>query len=306
SSPMGSAVIGEAVSIKISLLPKPGIALYLSIVTVILGVALYMNVDRIRAVLVKAIDFWGPDKGFDQLMAGIVRGSAGLSRLIQNGRMEVYLTVTFALFSAFVLGTMAATGEWPDIPGFPQMFIYEWAIVLIAAVGIIAIVWAKDRLTAIVCLGIQGFAVAVIFMLNGAPDLSFTQFMVETLSVVVLALVMTRLRLSPADHRSWSQVALDSTIAVSAGVAFSLILLGVLQTTFDPTLSEFFAQYSYTIAQGKNIVNVILVDFRGIDTFGEIGVVMVSGLAILALIRIVPKGRRKAALAAINNSGKDE
>jgi multicomponent Na+:H+ antiporter subunit A len=70
-------------------------------------------------------------------------------------------------------------------------------------------VYARDRLTAIVSLGIQGFAVALFFMLFGAPDLSFTQFMVETLSVVILALVMTRLRLSPQDHRSAREKILD-------------------------------------------------------------------------------------------------
>ncbi|MEM9999607.1 MAG: putative monovalent cation/H+ antiporter subunit A [Pseudomonadota bacterium] len=301
SSPMASAVIGEAVQIKISLLPKPGVALYLSILTVAIGALLYWRVDRIRAALVAAINFWGPDVGFDQLMAGLVRGATAITRLVQSGRLEIYLTLIFAFFAAFMLTTMGIWNEWPELPGFPRMFIYEWAIVLIAAIGIIAVVWAKDRLTAIVCLGIQGFAVAVIFMLNGAPDLSFTQFMVETLSVVVLALVMTRLRLSPSDHRSWRQVTLDGTIAAAAGIAFSLILLGVIQTTLDTSLSDFFAQYSYTIAQGRNIVNVILVDFRGIDTFGEIAVVMVSGLAILALIRIVPKGRRKAVLAGITD-----
>ncbi|MEO0544395.1 MAG: putative monovalent cation/H+ antiporter subunit A [Pseudomonadota bacterium] len=306
SSPMASAVIGEAVKIKISLIPKLGVPLYLSILTIALGVLLYLQVDRIRLVLARTIRFWGPDQGFDQMIAGLIRASVAVTRIVQGGRLEVYLTATFALFAAFTLVTMAAHGEWPAMPAIPEMFFYEWAIVLIAAVGIIAIVWAKDRLTAIVSLGIQGFAVAVIFLLNGAPDLSFTQFMVETLSVVVLALVMTRLQLSPADHRSWPQVWLDGAIALAGGVALSLILLGVLQQSLDPTLSDFFAQYSYTVAQGKNIVNVILVDFRGIDTFGEIGVVMVSGLAILALIRIVPKERRRSALAGVTNSGEDE
>ncbi|MEL6201587.1 MAG: putative monovalent cation/H+ antiporter subunit A [Pseudomonadota bacterium] len=306
SSPMSSAVIGETVKIKISLIPALGIPLYLSILTIVLGALIYWQVDRIRLILVGFIRFWGPDQGFDQLIGGLIRGAVAVTRIIQGGRLEIYLTVTFALFAVFTLGTMAAHGEWPSMPAMPDMFFYEWAIVLIAVVGIAAVVWAKDRLTAIVSLGIQGFAVAVIFLLNGAPDLSFTQFMVETLSVVVLALVMTRLQLSPADHRSWSQVWLDGAISLAGGVALSLILLGVLQTTLDPALSEFFAQYSYTIAQGKNIVNVILVDFRGIDTFGEIGVVMVSGLAILALIRIVPKERRRAALAGISNSGEDE
>lgn len=306
SSPMASAVIGEAVKIKISLVPKLGAPLYLSILTIFLGALLYWQVDRIRLVLVRMIRFWGPDEGFDQLISAIIRGAVGVTRFVQGGRLEVYLTVTFVLFAIFTLSTMAVHAEWPAMPAMPQMFFYEWAIVLIAVVGIVAIVWAKDRLTAIVSLGIQGFAVAVIFLLNGAPDLSFTQFMVETLSVVVLALVMTRLKLSPADHRSWSQVWLDGSIALAGGVALSLILLSVLQQPLDPALSDFFAQYSYTIAQGKNIVNVILVDFRGIDTFGEIGVVMVSGLAILALIRIVPKERRRADLAGVANSGDDE
>lgn len=72
-------------------------------------------------------------------------------------------------------------------------------------VGLVAVLTASSRLTAIIALGIQGFAVAVIFLLFGAPDLSFTQFMVETLSVVILTLVMTRLRLSPSDHRGLGQ-----------------------------------------------------------------------------------------------------
>jgi multicomponent Na+:H+ antiporter subunit A len=131
-------------------------------------------------------------------------------------------------------------------------------------------------------------------MLMGAPDLSFTQFMVETLSVVILALAMTRLRLSPQDHRSATQTVLDGTIALATGGALTLVMLRVLEVDFDMALTDFFNEYSLQIAHGRNIVNVILVDFRGIDTFGEIAVVMTSGLAILALIRVLPKRSRSA------------
>ena len=68
----------------------------------------------------------------------------------------------------------------------------------------------------------------------------------------------------------------------------------MLETDFDASLTEFFNEYSLQIAHGRNIVNVILVDFRGIDTFGEIAVVMTSGLAILALIRVLPRRSRSA------------
>ena len=196
------------------------------------------------------------------------------------------MTITFVLLGCALLLPMIFGNELPNLPVFPVVRFYDLAMVLIAAVGIVAVVMAKDRLTAIVSLGIQGFAVAVIYLLYGAPDLSFTQFMVETLSVVILALVMTKLNLSVEDHRPTPAKMVDLTIAAAVGAGFTLLLLKVLEGNLDHALPEFFAEFSYAIAHGRNIVNVILVDFRGVDTLGEIGVVMIAGLAILALIRV--------------------
>ena len=196
------------------------------------------------------------------------------------------MTVTFVVIAAALYLPPAIYGEFPDWPEFPRLQFYEWVVLLIAVIGLWSVLAASNRLTAIVSLGIQGFAVALLFVLMGAPDLSFTQFMVETLSVVILALVMTRLRLSPADHRPPVERTVDALVAGACGVGFGLLLLRVTQGVFDDTLPRFFSDYSYVIAHGRNIVNVILVDFRGLDTLGEIAVVMVAGLAILALIRI--------------------
>jgi multicomponent Na+:H+ antiporter subunit A len=303
SNPMAGAVTGHEADITISVVPHLGVAFYLSLVTVAAGIALYLVLDRLRdamAAILTAIG-WGPDTGFDQAIRGIVRLSVAVTGRIQTGKMEFYVLATFVLFALAVFVPMWAADEWPAVPEFPKLFFYEWAIVIIAVLGLFGVVWAKDRLTAIVSLGIQGFAVALIFILLGAPDLSFTQFMVETLSVVILALAMTRLRLSPQDHRSVPEFILDGTVALASGVALTFIFLGVLATDFDDTLTQFFNTYSVQIAHGRNIVNVILVDFRGIDTFGEIAVVMVSGLAILALIRILPK--RSAAPTAEGEGG---
>jgi multicomponent Na+:H+ antiporter subunit A len=104
--------------------------------------------------------------------------------------------------------------------------------------------------------------------------------------VVILALVMTRLKLHPSDHRPWPQVVLDASVALAGGTGLALMLLKVTQQPLDQTLTTFFNTYSKAIAHGANVVNVIIVDFRGVDTMGEIAVVMITGLAILALIRI--------------------
>lgn len=289
TNPMSTAVEGEPLTVTISLIPHIGMPLLLSAVTIAFGIIAYRSVDRLRAGMARLLVAigWGPDQGFDQFIRGLVRGSFEVTRLTQPGRLDIYMKVTFILVAASIIIPMVYFDELPAFPQWPSVApFYELIIMAIAAIGLLSVLYAEDRLTAIVSLGIQGFAVALLFMLFGAPDLSFTQFMVETLSVVILALVMTRLHLSPTDRRPLGRTILDMSISLACGAAFVLLLLSVTQLPFDSTLSEFFTRYSLSIAHGANIVNVILVDFRGTDTWGEIAVVMIAGLAVLSLIRI--------------------
>ena len=298
SSSMASAVAGAPVRIDITTVPHFGPPLMLSILTIAIGVAVYLvQIPARRAVagLLDAIG-WGPDRGFDQALRGLLRGAFAVSRIVQCGRLDVYMTVTFIVIALALLAPMMLFDEWPARPDWPQLHFHEWAVLAIAVIGLFAVVRASNRLTAIVSLGIQGFAVALLFMLLGAPDLSFTQFMIETLSVVILALVMTRLKLSPLDRRPDHAKLMDGAIATAAGLGFGLLLLKVTQSPFDAVLSNFFSAHSRVIAHGRNIVNVIIVDFRGLDTLGEISVVMIAGLAILTLIRMT--GRRDKAAGA--------
>ncbi|RFC62716.1 putative monovalent cation/H+ antiporter subunit A [Fulvimarina endophytica] len=298
SSPMASAAYGEPVAIDIGWIPHLNLAFALSCLTALLGIGLYIVSPRLRSGIASSLDAigWGPDRGFDQLMRGLVRFSFKVTGIVQSGRLDYYMTTTVVAVVAAMLGSMWWAGAFPTVPAYPtNIHFHEYIVLGLLLVGLGAVVVAKNRLTAIVSLGIQGFATALIFLLQGAPDLAYTQFMVETLSVVILALVMTKLKLSPSDHRPLREKLPDATLAVLVGLAFGLFLLTVVQRPFDDTLSQFFERYSYAIAHGKNIVNVILVDFRSIDTMGEIGVVMVTGLAILALIRIriAGSGRRE-------------
>lgn len=288
-APMLSSLTGSPAEVDLHLVPAHfGMPVVLSLITVGLGLVLFFNLDRLRAAVARVLEAigWGPDKGFDQFIAAIVIASTRLTRTIQTGEMHVYMILTFAIVAATVLVPTVFYGGLPEWPEMPDYRFYEWGIFGIAVLGLVAVLVAKTRLTAIVSLGIQGFSVAVIFMLFGAPDLSFTQFMVETLSVVILALVMTRLRLSPRDHRPLGASVLTGAIAIGVGGGIALTLLSITQRAFDSTLADFFTAYSRTIAHGRNIVNVIIVDFRGFDTLGEIAVVVLAGLCVLSLIRV--------------------
>ena len=298
STPMASAIAGEARPVEISLIPHIGVPLGLSLLTIALGIALYAQLSTARGLIDRTFKALGagPDRGFDVFIDMLVKVSFHITRLIQPGRLEFYVTATFAVIAAVLLVPLFLYGELPSMPSWPHdMQVHELTFIVIAVAGLIAVPTASSRLTAIIALGIQGFAVAVIFLLFGAPDLSFTQFMVETLSVVILTLVMTRLRLSPSDHRGLGQKLMDGTIAIACGTGFALFLMRATQASFDNRLTDFYNTYSKAIAHGANVVNVIIVDFRGTDTLGEIAVVMITGLAILALIRIRPAAAVKGA-----------
>jgi multicomponent Na+:H+ antiporter subunit A len=295
--PTLSSLMGEFKTIELHLWPtKINAPLILSLVTISLGIVLFTQIDRLRGLIAGILEAigWGPDKGFDQFVAGIVSFSSGITRVLQNGKMQTYMVLIFLFTGLAVLLPGYLTNSFPAMPKMPEYRFYEWGILLIAVLGLIAVLVAKTRLTAIVSLGIQGFAVALIFMMFGAPDLSFTQFMVETLSVVILALVMTRLNLSPSDHRPLSAALGTGIVAAAVGLGLSLTLLAITQQPFDSRLSDFFTEFSRSIAHGRNIVNVILVDFRGIDTLGEIAVVVLAGLCVLALIRVRTKPDKTA------------
>ncbi|RDJ14395.1 putative monovalent cation/H+ antiporter subunit A [Rhizobium grahamii] len=298
SSPTASAIRGSSSVIEISLIPHVGVPLLLSVLTIALGTLVYWRIDQARRAMVTVLRKLGPgpDRGFDYFIVGLIRLSVRVTRFVQPGRLELYITCTFLCVAAILLVPLWLYGEMPALPVWPhQVQIHEWAIFLLAVLGLLSVVIARDRLTAIVSLGIQGFSVAIIFLLFGAPDLSFTQFMVETLSVVILAMVMTRLQLSPTDRRPLGQKILDGCIGIACGSGFALLLMKATQGPFSNALTEFFNTYSKTIAHGANVVNVIIVDFRGTDTLGEIAVVAITGLAILALIRIRAQTERKLA-----------
>lgn len=295
SIPMASAIEHRPVEVTISLLPHIGVPLLLSVGTIALGIAVYWQLDRCRRwtdAFFRAAGP-GPDWYFDLFISGLVRLSHRVTRLLQPGKLEIYVTTTFVLLAAILLVPLYVYGEWPQAIVWPRdVRLYEWAVFLLAAAGLGAVLVARDRLTAIAALGIQGLSVALIFLLFGAPDLAFTQFMVETLSVVILALVMTRLRLSPADRRPPGQRFADAAIALACGAGLTLLLIRATAGPFYATLSDFFNTYSKTIAHGANVVNVIIVDFRGTDTLGEIAVVAVAALAIIALIGMRAGGAR--------------
>jgi len=143
----------------------------------------------------------------------------------------------------------------------------------------ILIVVSNNKATALLGLGILGFGIAIIFAYYSAPDLAITQIVVETLTIVLLFLTISRLpqmRRISTKRTIW----LDVGIASVVGLLTTLLVIQASLVQLSDTISGQMGDWSYTIAKGKNVVNVILVDFRALDTFGEIAVLAIAALGV--------------------------
>jgi multicomponent Na+:H+ antiporter subunit A len=167
---------------------------------------------------------------------------------------------------------------------------HDGIIVFITIAGAIAATVARSTMAAVLALGAVGYGVALTFLSFGAPDLAMTQFSVETLTVLIYVLVFRHFRtlgeLSPRLVR-----ARDGLIALGVGIFISGLLLSVATTETAPRLREYFAELGPTLGHGRNIVNVILVDFRAFDTLGEITVLATAAIGVRGLLRFGADGR---------------
>jgi multicomponent Na+:H+ antiporter subunit A len=200
------------------------------------------------------------------------------------------LVLATAIFAFFALFRSGAGGFLPRNLLVPHS---SEAMVALLVVGTALLSTASPSpLSAIVAMGGVGYGVALIYMQFGAPDLAMTQFAVETVTVILFVLIIHRLpgysRLSTRSDRRR-----DVFVAAIAGSLMTLLVLAALAVPGGERLSDYFAHRAWPEAHGRNIVNSILVDFRALDTLGEITVLALAALGIAALLKL-PRKRDRA------------
>jgi multicomponent Na+:H+ antiporter subunit A len=256
--------------------------LALSAVTFVGAVAVYSLRDVIRTRT------WRPLSGSEQLYVRMVSSLDAVSRVIgpplHSASLRSYVMVI--VVSAMAAG-FAALWSLPTLhlAARTDVRIHEVLIVTVIIAGAIAATLAKSTMAAVLSLGVVGYGVAMTFLVYGAPDLAMTQFSVETLTVIIYVLVFRHFRnlgpLSPPLVRYR-----DLIIGAGIGTLIGALVLSISTTDTAAGLREYFVEFGPTLGRGRNIVNVILVDFRGLDTMGEITVLATAAIGVRALIRI--------------------
>ncbi len=279
--------------IRLSLFHGLNLPLLLSMITLALGSVIYRFRVELRAFVKNILDrLWVTTPGIYQaILDGFIQMASGFVQRFQNGSLHRYLTV-------IVLAVAMVTG-WSWVAHIPSAFMVPDPRGLLIPTGICLfiltaaglVVTARRRLVAIAGLGAVGAGVALVFLMFGAPDIALTQLLVETLTVVIVSLVLFRLPpMEGGRKRKGLRKWMDGGLSISIGVLVTTWLMGILEKPLDRSLTAFFEINSYMAAHGRNIVNVILVDFRSLDTLGEICVVVLAAWAGVALMRSAREG----------------
>ncbi len=290
-APAASSVLGDGVQIKLALWHGMTPALGASVLTILCGVAIFAA-RTVWPRLLAAFDRagrWGPAGWYDLGLAALNATARIQTRILQNGYLRVYLLTIIAVTVCLTGYAMVNRVDVPLPAAWPDARPHEWTVAAVLLLAALAAVRAPSRLAAVTALGAAGYSVAFVFILYGAPDLGMTQFAIETLTVILLVLVLYRL---PRFARFSSTAARvrDAVFAGTAGALMTLLLLIATRAPLESRVGTYFSEASVPAAHGRNIVNVILVDFRALDTLGEITVLALAGIGVYALLRLRPKG----------------
>jgi multicomponent K+:H+ antiporter subunit A len=259
------------------------------------GVLLYFGLQKF--VDLHRLIHWprGGREVFAFLIERVVRAADALTTALVNGSLQRYLLLLVLL--ALAAGSGPPLAAWvggapparlPAIEGgTPFVFVAMWAIGIAAAFG--TVLAHRARLLALILLGAVGLVVSLTFVYLSAPDLALTQLLVEVATIILLMLALNWLPPAGARERGRARRVRDAAIAAVVGAGVAAIVWTVLERPVD-SIAPYFLERAAPEGGGTNVVNVILVDFRGFDTLGEITVLGVAGLTIYALLRdFVPR-----------------
>ncbi|MCC5920446.1 MAG: DUF4040 domain-containing protein [Cyclobacteriaceae bacterium] len=260
-------------------------ALILSIITLIVGFLLFKNLnmrESKRPVV-------GSEKSYFAFLSNMNKLASFHYQQMQTGYLRNYLGVTLLFLvvmigvAVYIVGQPAPLNEILTVP--PEYPFYQQVIILSIPIAVGIIFFTNSRVKAIITLGIVGFSLALIFIYYGAPDVAITQLLVETLTVVFFVIILHKLPEFKTFAPKYGNVGYF-VISLIFGLAMTYVMIQVMYFDIPDTLKGYFGEASYLEGKGKNIVNVILVDFRALDTMGEIAVLAIAATGVISMLRL--------------------
>ncbi|GAV98221.1 monovalent cation/H+ antiporter subunit A [Corynebacterium glutamicum] len=273
--------------------------LLLSVVIIISGFIIFWERDTVERLRPNTAAFGSADTAYDAILDALRVLSHRLTASTQRGSLTLNVGVIFFVLTIVPLIALI-TGEQSDV----RMELWDSPVQgFIAAIIIVVAIVATtmdNRLSALILVGVTGYGIAVIFALHGAPDLALTQVLVETIVMVVFMLVLRKMPTEVAWKAEPKQSRVRAWLAGATGLSVVIVTIFAMNARTTEPISVYMQDLAYEIGHGANTVNVLLVDLRGFDTFGEVSVLVIAATGIASLVyrnRSFRKDSRRPTLA---------
>ncbi|PPD64320.1 Na+/H+ antiporter subunit A [Staphylococcus pseudintermedius] len=212
-----------------------------------------------------------------------------ITRTYMTGFNRNNLVIIFFMMIVLTFVTLIFVPFTVDFMKVSPIRLYEFVSVITITIAAIMIIFARSRLFSIIMLSAVGYSMAIFFIFFNAPDLALTQFVVETISTALFLLCFYHLPNMSRYNESVRYRVVNMIISIGVGAVVIVLGLIAYGNRHFESISEFYKAHVYDLAEGKNMVNVILVDFRGTDTLFESSVLGIAGMGIYTLIKLRAK-----------------
>ncbi|GAB3413980.1 putative monovalent cation/H+ antiporter subunit A [Niabella aquatica] len=283
-----NAIFGADTQMHLKIWHGFNTVLVLSLLTLTAGTILYFinKPGKERLNFVKRLGHLSPEYIMDRAVDATFRFSEWYTGKFHNGYLRSYHLKIILFAEALLAYKLWLSGPIEiDFYSLAMLSVYEVAIVAILIGALIMMLTTRTRLTAVVSMSVIGYCICLMFVFYSAPDLAMTQFTIDTLTTVLFVLVLYKLppflNLGTKKERYR-----DMAVSLVFGVILCMVALQAHHEPIVTATSDFYGDAAYTLAKGKNVVNVILVDFRGIDTLFETVVLSIGAIGVYNLLRL--------------------
>lgn len=258
--------------------------LLLTVAIVVVGTVLFVAhrwaVQRLRF---QHPPLGNADRVYDATLRGMDTLSMRLTGFTQRGSLPLTQSTILATLVLLPIVLLALrTDVWAQIRLWESPLQLTVGLMMMAAA--LAATVLRNRLAAVILVGLSGYGCGVIFALHGAPDLALTQFLVETLTLVIFVLVLRKLPAEIDERQAIGFKLPRALLAIGVGVAVTTIAAYAMNARNSVPIHLQLPEAAYTLGNGRNVVNVLLVDIRAWDTLGEISVLLVAATGVASLV----------------------
>jgi len=292
--PALSVVSDEVVDVKLKIWHGFNQVFFLSLFTIVAGVTLFWAMLKRK----KLLEIWRKinsvvfsvelDEVFAWVMDKFVKISQLKTKAVQHGYHRYYILTIIVFTSLLLWFQVFVIRSWEFGISFTLKPFYISGLAVIILAAALTSSFSRSRIVTIISMGVAGYGISLIFMYYSAIDLAITQILVETLTVVMFMVILQKLPRFAVLSSKRTRLR-DFFIALSFGAVMTILALKAVNVNLSPTISDYFVENSYSKAFGENVVNVILVDFRALDTLGEVTVLTIAATGVFLLLKTKTK-----------------